>query len=95
MARPPKLLSAIVRASLPSEDRREISDELTVMFSQRAESRGRTAATLWYFRQTLGFVRHAGLRYWTHELLNPGAFVSEVQLAARGIRRRPGRRARA
>ncbi|HEX6315241.1 MAG TPA: ABC transporter permease, partial [Gemmatimonadaceae bacterium] len=89
MNTPPRFLRAIVRATLPAEDRRALCDELDALYRQRAASRGRAAATSWYLRQTAGFVRHSGVAMWVSVFLNPSAFGSELRLAARGVRRRP------
>jgi putative ABC transport system permease protein len=86
---PPKLLRAIVRASLPSEDRRALCDELDELYAQRVALRGRQRANWWYLRQASGFVRHSGVGYWLQEFLNPGAFTTDVRLAARGAIKRP------
>jgi predicted permease len=89
IATPPRLLRTIVRASLPAEDRHAMLDELDALYGQRVATLGPARANRWYVRQTLGFVRHSGLGYWASVLLNPGAFASDLRLAARGVRRRP------
>lgn len=86
---PPKLLRAILRASIPAEDRRGMCDELDTLYAQRLSVYGRSSANRWYLRQALGFVRHSGAGYWVREVLNPGALATEIRLAARGARRRP------
>jgi predicted permease len=86
---PPRVLRAIVRASLPSEDRRAMCDELDELYAQRVALRGRQRANWWYLRQASGFVRHSGVGYWVREFLNPGAFTTDVRLAARGAIKRP------
>ncbi len=88
-ATPPAVLRAIVRASLPAEDRRTLCDELDALYAQRVATRGRAAANWWYLRQAAGFVRHSGLGLWGSVFLNPGAFATDLRLAARGMRRRP------
>src|ERR1051325_6733180 len=60
-SRPPRLPRAIIRASLPADDRDVLTGELELLWRQRTASNGQAAANRWFARQALSFAVRVGL----------------------------------
>lgn len=83
-ARPPRLLEALLRFLLPSEERDEVIGDLTERFAARSET-GRAGAVLWFARQAW----IVPLWLWTGKLLGLRPQMLELRPVVRRLLRSP------
>lgn len=86
---PPRILRAVISASLPHADGEPLLQELDALYAARVTTRGRAAANFWYARQALGFVLRVGGERAANGLAGPDSLRADLVVALRSARRRP------
>jgi predicted permease len=88
-ARPPRLVMAVIRASLPSADRDPLARELELLWAARAREHGARAANRWLARQALGFAFRVLPARWLPGGASLDSVVSDARVSIRTFRRAP------
>jgi putative ABC transport system permease protein len=87
---PPALLRRFIRAILPKIDRDLMVEELDALFRDKASTRSRVAANVWYARQAAAFFVELGLERIREAVATIGGSGADARIALRSFRRHPG-----
>ena len=87
---PPTLLRRLIHAILPRVDRDPMVEELDALFLERATSRGRATANVWYARQAAAFFVAMGMEHIRDAAATLAGSGADARFALRSFRRHPG-----